>query len=255
MRKNNALKITAISALALLAGCKAIPPDDAVKTEVNFENLGGTRYTEILVVYGNGITKNLSAGVYNTVGLNGANPKGGGDSSPVDLVAQIDMEQVKKNHEALKAIKNGPRIWTIDYLGVKVGKERNFQGLKARWLMWFPIPPAMLKGVHVPYTTMHANRDTSMGIRKGSRVYLLDDPEGNTWCMKSMSNVKFPDQKFEDLKDLGSRLELPEGWAFRSVVLEKDLVFTTDHGKTMITQDELDNTYDRIGGPYSNYKP
>ena len=29
----------------------------------------------------------------------------------------------------------------------------------------------------------------------------------------------------------------------------------TDSGKTMITQDELGNTYDRVGGPYSNFKP
>lgn len=29
----------------------------------------------------------------------------------------------------------------------------------------------------------------------------------------------------------------------------------TDKGKTMITQDEIGNTYDRVGGPYSNFKP
>ena len=29
----------------------------------------------------------------------------------------------------------------------------------------------------------------------------------------------------------------------------------TDNGKTQITQDELGNTYDRVGGPFSNYKP
>ena len=29
----------------------------------------------------------------------------------------------------------------------------------------------------------------------------------------------------------------------------------TENGNTMITQDELGNTYDRVGGPYSNYKP
>ena len=44
-------------------------------------------------------------------------------------------------------------------------------------------------------------------------------------------------------------------WKFRTMVLKKDLVFTTDNGKTMITQDNIDNTYDRVGGPYSNYKP
>ena len=34
----------------------------------------GSRYTEILLVFGNAITKNFTAGVYNTIGLNGANP-------------------------------------------------------------------------------------------------------------------------------------------------------------------------------------
>jgi hypothetical protein len=39
------------------------------------------------------------------------------------------------------------------------------------------------------------------------------------------------------------------------VTLEKDLVLTPDAGAVQITQDDLGNTYDRIGGPYSNYKP
>jgi hypothetical protein len=29
----------------------------------------------------------------------------------------------------------------------------------------------------------------------------------------------------------------------------------TDSGATHITQDEIGNTYDRTGGPYSNFKP
>ena len=45
------------------------------------------------------------------------------------------------------------------------------------------------------------------------------------------------------------------GWQFRAVVLEQDLVLTADDGAVKITQDELGNTYDRVGGPYSNYKP
>jgi len=38
-------------------------------------------------------------------------------------------------------------------------------------------------------------------------------------------------------------------------VLERDLVLTPDDGAVIITQDELGNTYDRVGGAYSNYKP
>lgn len=241
--------------VTLLAGCATAPKDDAQLTELKFENLMGTRYTEILLVFGDAVTKDYIAGVYNTVGLNGANPAGGGDSSPAVILDKIDMKQVQKDNGALSTVKNGPRLWTIDYLGVKTGKERNFQGLKAHWVMWFPIPDAIREGKDLSYAIMHAHRDTSMGIKKGSRAYILDDPQGNSWVMKSAGLIVNKNQKFDDLKDLGSRLKLPAGWKFRSLILEQDLVFTTDNGKTMITQDELGNTYDRVGGPYSNFRP
>jgi hypothetical protein len=234
---------------------KAIPPDNAQVKELKFDNLMGTRYTEILLVFGNALTGNYTAGVYNTMGLNGANPAGGGDSTPAALVDKIDMKKVKEDSGALSTVKNGPRLWTVDHIGVKAGKERDLQGLKARWVTWFLIPDEIREGKDLSYTVMHVKRDTSMGIRKVSRAYILDDPQGNSWVMKSASLIKDPNQKFEDLKNLGSRLKLPQGWKFRSPILEKDLVFMTDNGNTMITQDELGNTYDRVGGPYSNFKP
>ena len=240
---------------ALIAGCATVPRDNAQVSELKFNGLMGSRYTEILLVFGNVLTGEYTAGVYNTMGLNGANPAGGGDSSPAVILDKIDMKKVKEDNGALSTVKNGPRLWTVDYVGVKVGKERDFQGLKARWVMWFPIPDEIREGKDLSYAVMHAKRDTSMGIRKGSRAYILDDPQGTSWVMKSASLIKDPNQKFEDLKDLGSRLKLPPGWKFRSPILEQDLVFMTDNGNTQITQDEIGNTYDRVGGPYSNYKP
>jgi len=249
----------ALAALAvvgfLVAGCAKLPKDNAQLTELQFEGLMGSRYTEILLVFGDAVTKDFTAGLYNTVGLNGANPAGGGDSCPAAILDKIDMKKVKEDNGALSAIKNGPRLWTVDHIGAKGGTERDFQGLKARWVMWFPIPEAIREGKDLSYQVMTANRDTSMSIDKGSRAYILDDPQSNSWVMKSASLIKDPNQKFEDLKDLGSRLKLPPGWKFRSLILEQDLVFMTDNGKTHITQDELGNTYDRVGGPYSNYKP
>ena len=64
-----------------------------------------------------------------------------------------------------------------------------------------------------------------------------------------------PNQTYESLSDGGSRLKPAEGWTFRTVVLESDLVLTPDDGSALITQDELGNTYDRVGGPFSSYKP
>jgi hypothetical protein len=98
-------------------------------------------------------------------------------------------------------------------------------------------------------------RDTQLGISKGSPAFLLDDPHGDSWCMKSASLIVDPSQTYESLKTLGSRLKLPPGWKFRSVVLDQDLVLTPDAGAVQITQDDLGNTYDRVGGAYSNYKP
>ena len=131
-----------------------MPKDDAQLTELKFEGLMGSRYTEILLVFGNAMTKNFTAGVYNTTGLNGANPAGGGDSSPAAILDKIDMKKVKEDNDALSTVKNGPRLWTVDYVGGKFGKERDFQGLKARWVMWFPIPDAIREGKDLSYAVM-----------------------------------------------------------------------------------------------------
>jgi hypothetical protein len=45
------------------------------------------------------------------------------------------------------------------------------------------------------------------------------------------------------------------GTRSRSRGLEQDLILTPDDGAVKITQDELGNTYDRVGGPCRDYKP
>jgi hypothetical protein len=243
-----------VTGVAILSGCaKPKPADDEQLTRQEHDALMGTRYTEFLIVWGNPLKKDFVAGVYNTVGLN--SPQGTVDSSPQDKLDKVNLDQVVDEMNALSYVLNGPRLWTIDHLGVNAGKLRDFQGLEAHWVMWFPIPDEIREGKDLSYAIMPALRDTAMTIWKGSRVYILDTPEGDSFVMKSASLIKDPNQKFEDLKDLGSRLTLPEGWAFRTEILEQELVFKTKDGKSFITQDDLGNTYDRVGGPYSNFKP
>ena len=239
---------------SLLAGCaKQKPGDDAELTRQQHDGLMGTRYTEFLIVWGSPLKKEFVAGVYNTVGLN--SPEGKVESSPQEMLDKVDMDKAVKDLYALSYVLNGPRMWTIDHLAVSAGKKRDFQGLDAHWVMWFPIPDEIREGKDLSYYIMSALRDTDMTIWKGSRVYIMDDPDGNSFVMKSASMIVDPDQKFEDLKDLGSRLELAEGWSFRTKVLEQELVFKTKDGKSFIVQDNIGNTYDRVGGPYSNFKP
>jgi hypothetical protein len=230
-----------------------LPRDDASVKLLRFENIRGNRYTEMFLIGGNAITKKLVGGVYNTIGLN--SPDGTGDTSPQRMLDKVDVEAVKKENGVLMAYKNGPRLWTLDWVEANVGATRDFNGLKARWVMWLDVPDALIKHESAAYKLMGGKRDTKMGINKGSPAFMLDDPEGNTWVMKSASLIVDPNQTYESLKDLGSRLKPATGWRFRAVTLEQDLILTPDNGNVKITQDELGNTYDRVGGRYSNYKP
>ena len=136
-----------------------------------------------------------------------------------------------------------------------VGRERDFNGLKARWVMWLDVPKEMRQHESVAYKPISGKRDTELGINAGSPAFILDDPVGDSWVMKSASLIVDPTQTYVSLADLGSRLEPKPGWNFRTGELDKDLVLTPDDGAVKITQDELGNTYDRVGGAYSNYKP
>src|SRR5215470_4506624 len=230
-----------------------LPEDDRGSTLMRFDGIRGQRYTEIFLIGGHAITHDLIAGIYNTVGLN--DPDGTGDTTPQALLDKIDEDALKDEYELLGVYKNGPRLWSLDWAEVMVGAERDFSGLEARWVMWFDVPKEMRKHESVAYTTMTGKRDTRLGINAGSPVFLLDDPNGDSWCMKSASLIVDPNQSYESLKDLGGRLKPAPGWKFRAVVLQEDLVLTSDNGGVKVTQDELGNTYDRVGGPFSNYKP
>ncbi len=230
-----------------------LPHDDAGAQLMRFENVRGQRYTEIFLIGGHAIVADINAGVYNTIGLN--DPEGTGDTSPQAVLEQVDVDALKEEYELYGAFKNGPRLWCLDWVEVMVGAERDFNGLKARWVMWLDVPKEMRKHESVAYKQISGKRDTQLGINAGSPAFLLDDPDGDSWCMKSASLIVDPNQTYESLKDLGSRLKLPTGWTFRAVVLERDLVLTSDDGHVKITQDDLGNTYDRVGGVYSNYKP
>jgi len=230
-----------------------LPHDDAAAKLMRFDSICGQRYTEIFLIGGHAIIHDINAGIYNTIGLN--DPSGTGDTTPQAVLDQVDLDALTKEYDVLGAFKNGPRLWTLDWAEVMAGEERDFMGLKARWVMWLDVPKEFRKHESVAYKTITGKRDTQFGINKGSLAFILDDPGGDSWVMKSASLIVDPSQTYDSLKDLGGRLQPPPGWTFRAVVLQQDLVLTPDNGAAHITQDELGNTYDRVGGPYSNYKP
>jgi hypothetical protein len=120
---------------------------------------------------------------------------------------------------------------------------------------WLDLKGLSLKPGEAAYKNITVGRHTKFGFDQGKQIYVLEDPDGNPWVMKSMSLITHPEQKFADLGNLGSRLKLPPGWKFRAPIIEQDLVLTPENGIAHITQDDFGNTYDRAGGAYSNFNP
>jgi hypothetical protein len=257
MNNKTAIQCRFITLLAitagLLAGCAKLPDDHLGAQLTKFDKLRGQRYAEIFLIGGNGITKNLKANIYNTLGLN--SPTGGGDTTPQTMLDKVDLDTVKKEYDVLSVYKNAPRLWTIDWIEAMSGKVRDFNGLQARWVMLFDVPKELINKESLAYKQMTGKRDTRMGFDKGTPLFMLDDPQGNTWVMKSASLIVDPKQTYESLKDLGSRLKPPTGWKFRTTTLDQDMIMTPRNGQATITQDELGNTYDLVGEGYSNVKP
>jgi hypothetical protein len=52
-----------------------------------------------------------------------------------------------------------------------------------------------------------------------------------------------PNMTEESLAALGERLALPEGWSYRTRVLETELVVDTSATLATVVQDEFENTY------------
>ena len=143
--------------------------------------------------------------------------------------------------------------WIID----RVGVVRNFDGLNAAWMGNSQAPAAELaaKPTSEAYRSRLVSSTLIVGFKKGSEVYLLDDPKGRTWVMISFSTKDIPDLTIDKLKSLGDLIKPPQGWTFRPATLNKDLILEPKGGFAGFTQDDKGNVYALTGPRLSNFVP
>ena len=95
----------------------------------------------------------------------------------------------------------------------------------------------------VPYTERFVNRGATFFWDAGSKVWELVNPEGKSYVMQALCIGVDSTLSLDTLDSLGSKLNLPEGWTYRSRILDEELVAdTTGHDATVV-QDEFENTY------------
>lgn len=247
MLRPPALKLLLAAALLVLAcapaaSTAATSPDPLVKVGKS-DHMFNKRYCEYLFVRLE--DSKLVGDVWNTFGLN---------KCPAAQWKASDPVALKEMVPGTLAVKlNGPRYWLIDRASITWDKRiqplsgtvQSFFGLKMRMLTTVDVP--VVNGVPgiAPYVETTVNRRTNFSFSRRNPVYQLVSPEGDVYAMQAYSQIKDPKLTRKQLGGLGSRLQLPEGWKYRTRHLKRDLTLKTN-GKTTVLQDELENTYQLV---------
>lgn len=198
--------------------------------------LRGVRYCEVLLLRDG--DDGFTAEVWNTMGMS---------ECPQDQWEALDAEAIAAERDAVVALLNGPRYWTLDSIDTDLrqgapettfGEIGMFQA--ATVALGEELPS------QTPYTERPVARETVFGFDAGSEVYELVAPDGTTYVMQARSQIVDEALEEADLPDLGERLELPEGWAYQVRTLDDPLALRSTDGVATVVQDELQNTYQRV---------
>jgi hypothetical protein len=194
------------------------------------------RYCEIVPIVREGL--HLKATVYNTLGLN---------DCPSVIWNKITEDGMKERFDALTVILNGPRHFVMDAItaggdtasGEKI--EVYGMGLTER----ATIDLGLLDLLHRPYRQTTIDRDTRYLFEAGKPVLMLEGADGSRYVMQAYAQIVDTNLSYADLPALGTKLKLPSGWRYTTMVPDKDLVLGAA-GKAVVVQDDLENTYQKL---------
>jgi hypothetical protein len=196
-------------------------------------DMRGVRYGEVLCVYAR--DGGLHAEVYGTQMLN---------DCPQELWERLDPAAIAAEIGAAFVKLNGPRHWVLDGLGTKVAVVEpvfhDFGGLLMRRIATVEVGANMAP---MPYGERHVNRGAVFFFDAGKPVYELVRPDGVAYVMQAYCIGVDPTTTEASLPSLGDRLALPDGWIYRTRVLDEELVVDTSATVATVVQDELENTY------------
>lgn len=191
----------------------------------------GKRYGEVLLI--NTGADGPEATVYNTFPLN---------DCPAALWDALDAESLARENGAAAALLNGPRYWLMSRIEKKAGEPQPtqvFGGLE----MIRQATVKMASNNPAPYSTNLVDRRAVFTFDAGRPVFELVDPRGGRWVMQTYSQVVDKNLSITDLPELGSRLNMPQGWRYETRTLTEPLVVDTTARPAQVLQDDLTNTY------------
>jgi len=203
------------------------------KPERLVPDMRNVRYGEVLGVFAR--DGRFEAEVFGTQLIN---------NCPQELWETLDATEIAAEMGAIGVKLNGPRYWTLDAFGQKVAVAepvlRDFNGITMRRIATVDLGEIPKLG---PYNETKVNRGVIFFWDQGQTVHELVNPEGNAYVMQALCTGVDPTMTPESLLTLGERLDLPEGWSYRTRVLEEELIVDTTATLATVLQDEFENSY------------
>ena len=216
---------------ALAAFACAVAPASAERQ--HGVDMHDARYCEILELRGS--PPDAEVIVWNTIGLN---------DCPAAWWEGLDAGEIADERGDSLVVLNGPRHFLMDSARARTGAVHSFHGERLRRVATLPIH-SYADLAQTPYAERTVDRLNTWHWRAGRLIFELRAPDGSDYVMQSYSQIVDPKLTFADLRTLGRRLELPQGWRYRVKRLKRPLTLRAK-GSATILQDELKNTYQRV---------
>jgi hypothetical protein len=204
--------------------------------EIHLQDMRGYRFCEVGLITGTS-QENAIANIWNSTGAS--------DPTPEEFDA-LDADAIARENGSLRAWLNPLRRWTFDRLDVwEAGDDKTFGGITGTWTGAVDAATMMQAMVQGHYSPGYVYRNSAFTFNAGSKVYLLDAPDGEVFVMQSCTRRWDPARGEDNLAHLAGRLDLPDGWGFRAEMLDQDLaVASAAHDNLAhVLQDNLHNLY------------
>lgn len=212
------------------------------------QSIRGTRYCEIFIVSG---INNPVGTIYNTYGLNLCPEDCWSTLNPQNLVQYAKQAGIK---EVRQAIMNGPRFWIMDSISspAQPGPVVSLGCLQMRQVGQIPLTRQDLRTEKPPYQEQLIKRDTVYTFNANQPTYQLINPKGEAYIMQSYTTMVNQNLTLNDLNNLKSQLQFPQGWDYQVISYPNDVTLATVNGQAVILQDNLKNTYQKISTSQTN---
>ena len=228
---------------------------DGANAKSKHINMRLIRYIEMFLAGIDPDTGNIIAACYGSYAI--PNPPANRDTAPQALVQALNMNEIRQKYGVLGASLNGPKLSIADYWDIDVGETRQFGGMNIPWTAQLNLGKKLDVNAVTPYEPKTIARKSAVHWNKGSKVMVLDSPDGNVWIMKGFQLGLKPQHSYEEFLAAGQAnfKKLPPGWKVRVVTLKQDNHEVPEGGVATILSDEFFNVYDKTGPGMSNYKP